>query len=339
MNNQPTRASLSSSALSPVAFTRIAETSSSYKTVGDIALRGPAPVLSAQVRNTSNLTHFAYGLVSGYIGAIAVYPIDLVKTKMQNQTAANMEYRNGFECFYKICSNNGYRTMWRGSITQLIGIGPEKAIKIWVNGFVSSQLPDDMRSKIIAGACAGASQVLVTNPIEIIKIQYQINHTESRSLLQALRDIGGVQNLYKGASMCLMRDIPFSSIYFPIYGFLKTYLTRDMGWSEKAAYFTSGMLAGIPAAFLVTPADVIKTRIQTINPPVASAAGASAGAVGALPSSRYRGAVDCAVQLVRYEGVTALYKGALWRVMKSAPQFGITLFMYEILKDFFADQP
>lgn len=40
------------------------------------------------------------------IGATAVYPIDLVKTRMQNQRAGSfigeLMYRNSFDCFKKV---------------------------------------------------------------------------------------------------------------------------------------------------------------------------------------------------------------------------------------------
>lgn len=42
------------------------------------------------------------------IGATAVYPIDLVKTRMQNQRAGSfigeLMYRNSFDCFKKVSS-------------------------------------------------------------------------------------------------------------------------------------------------------------------------------------------------------------------------------------------
>lgn len=93
---------------------------------------------------------FLTALVSGYIGAICVYPIDLIKTRMQNQGTIKV-YRNGLDCARQILINEGPRQMFRGSITQLIGVGPEKAIKIWMNKLVLQQLPDNLNSKIIAG--------------------------------------------------------------------------------------------------------------------------------------------------------------------------------------------
>lgn len=49
---------------------------------------------------------FALGSVAGATGATVVYPIDLVKTRMQNQRAGSyigeLMYRNSFDCFKKV---------------------------------------------------------------------------------------------------------------------------------------------------------------------------------------------------------------------------------------------
>jgi hypothetical protein len=43
---------------------------------------------------------FIKGIISGYVGAICVYPIDVIKTRMQNNI--NLYYKNGFDCLHKI---------------------------------------------------------------------------------------------------------------------------------------------------------------------------------------------------------------------------------------------
>lgn len=54
----------------------------------------------------------------------------------------------------------------------------EKAIKLTMNDFVRDKLSTDGRisltSEIIAGGCAGGSQVVFTNPLEIVKIRLQV---------------------------------------------------------------------------------------------------------------------------------------------------------------------
>ena len=68
--------------------------------------------------------------------------------------------------------------------------------------------------------------------------------------------------LLQGARACLLRDIPFSAIYFPAYAHLKPQFADDTGYNSPLSLLTAGAIAGMPAASLVTPADVIKTRLQ-----------------------------------------------------------------------------
>jgi solute carrier family 25 aspartate/glutamate transporter 12/13 len=85
--------------------------------------------------------------------------------------------------------------------------------------------------EILAGCTAGGSQVLFTNPLEIVKIRLQVQGelakaaaegaaAERMSAVQIVRQLG-LFGLYKGVGACLLRDIPFSGIYFPVYAHLK----------------------------------------------------------------------------------------------------------------------
>ena len=62
----------------------------------------------------------------------------------------------------------------------------------------------------------------------------------------------------------MLRDIPFSAIYFPAYAHLKKAFAKEDGYLSIEYTLLAGFLAGFPAAGLTTPADVIKTRLQVI---------------------------------------------------------------------------
>lgn len=96
------------------------------------------------------------------VGATVVYPIDLVKTRMQNQRAGSyigeVAYRNSWDCFKKVIRHEGALGLYRGLLPQLMGVAPEKAIKLTVNDFVRDKLrqPDGNIAaigEIMAGAC------------------------------------------------------------------------------------------------------------------------------------------------------------------------------------------
>ncbi|XP_026087371.1 calcium-binding mitochondrial carrier protein Aralar2 isoform X2 [Carassius auratus] len=276
---------------------------------------------------------FTLGSVAGAMGATAVYPIDLVKTRMQNQRSSGsfveeLMYKNSIDCFKKVVRYEGFFGLYRGLVPQLLGVAPEKAIKLTVNDFVRGKtMKKDgsipIPAEILAGGCAGGSQVIFTNPLEIVKIRLQVAGeitTGPRvSALSVIRDLGFF-GLYKGAKACFLRDIPFSAIYFPCYAHAKAALTDEDGRVGPGRLFLAGALAGMPAASLVTPADVIKTRLQ-----VAARAG----------QTTYNGLIDCFWKILREEGPRAFWKGAEARVFRSSPQFGVTLVTYELLQRWF----
>lgn len=128
----------------------------------------------------------------------------------------------------------------------------------------------------------------------------------------------GIVGLYKGASACLLRDVPFSAIYFPAYAHLKRDVFGESPQKRLGVLqlLTAGAIAGMPAAYLTTPCDVIKTRLQ----------------VEARKGDQvYNGLVDCAKKVYKEEGFKAFFKGGLARILRSSPQFGFTLAAYEVL--------
>ncbi|CAM1508420.1 Fc.00g052680.m01.CDS01 [Cosmosporella sp. VM-42] len=303
--------------------------------LGSIAKRSTGgAILQGVLESTFN---FALGSMAGAFGAFMVYPIDLVKTRLQNQRGAQPGqrlYKNSIDCFQKIVKNEGFRGLYAGVLPQLVGVAPEKAIKLTVNDLARKWLTDkdgniSLWKEAIAGGSAGGCQVVFTNPLEIVKIRLQIqgevaktiaaDAPPKRSAMWIVRNLGLV-GLYKGASACLLRDVPFSAIYFPTYSHLK----KDM-FGESPTHklgvlqlLTAGAIAGMPAAYLTTPCDVIKTRLQ-----VEARKG----------EATYNGLRHAAKTIYKEEGFTAFFKGGPARIFRSSPQFGFTLAAYEVLQN------
>ncbi|KAI8992444.1 mitochondrial carrier domain-containing protein [Pilobolus umbonatus] len=277
---------------------------------------------------------FTLGSIAGAVGATAVYPIDLVKTRMQNQRSkvvGELLYKNSLDCFRKVLKNEGFTGLYRGLGPQLVGVAPEKAIKLTVNDFVRSHFNKVENGEIkfwqemIAGGSAGASQVVFTNPLEIVKIRLQTQGEQAKNVVDAPRRSAiwivkhlGIVGLYKGVAACLLRDVPFSAIYFPAYAHLKKDIFKE-GPDHKlkiSELLISGAMAGMPAAYFTTPADVIKTRLQ-----VEARKG----------QTTYNGIADAARKIYAEEGFKAFFKGGPARIFRSSPQFGVTLTVYELL--------
>merc|ERR1711976_645866 len=104
-----------------------------------------------------------------------------VKTRLQNQKIGpNGErmYASMLDCFKKTYRAEGYLGMYRGSAVNILLITPEKAIKLAANDYFRHKLTTKqgtlpVHREMLAGGCAGFCQIVVTTPMELLKIQLQ----------------------------------------------------------------------------------------------------------------------------------------------------------------------
>ncbi|XP_029428300.1 mitochondrial glutamate carrier 1-like isoform X2 [Rhinatrema bivittatum] len=266
------------------------------------------------------------------------------------------------DCLVKTIRSEGYFGMYRGAAVNLTLVTPEKAVKLAANDFFRQHLSQNGKrltlcKEMLAGCGAGTCQVIITTPMEMLKIQLQdagrlasqqkvlsgihcsspgtkllatvpalsrsynvgpASRPRPVSATQIARELlvmEGIRGLYKGLGATLLRDVPFSVIYFPLFANLNKLGQNSP--EEKAPFyhsFLAGCVAGSTAAVCVNPCDVIKTRLQSLNK------GASEEA--------YRGIRDCARKIWLKEGPSAFLKGAGCRALVIAPLFGIVQVVY-----------
>ncbi|XP_055375192.1 mitochondrial glutamate carrier 1-like isoform X3 [Condylostylus longicornis] len=280
------------------------------------------------------------GGIAGIIGVSCVFPLDLVKTRLQNQQVGpNGEkmYKSMFDCFKKTYRAEGYFGMYRGSAVNILLITPEKAIKLAANDFFRHHLTTKdgklpVTRQMAAGGLAGLFQIIVTTPMELLKIQMQdagrvaaqakaegkvIPKTSATQIATQLLREKGLFGLYKGLNATMLRDVSFSVVYFPLFAFLNSLGPRKNDGSGEAVFwcsFISGCAAGSTAALVVNPFDVVKTRLQALKK--------------AKGEKEFSGILDCFYKTLRYEGPTAFFKGGLCRMIVIAPLFGIAQMVY-----------
>lgn len=295
------------------------------------------------------------GGVAGLVGVTCVFPIDLAKTRLQNQQGVQV-YKGMLDCLAKTIRSEGYFGCYRGAAVNLTLVTPEKAIKLAANDVFRQKLSKNgqlpLWGEVLAGCGAGTCQVVVTTPMEMLKIQLQdagriaaqkpvqasaettapgpaplsaerapAQRPSATGLTVKLLRTRGLAGLYRGAGATLMRDVPFSMIYFPLFANLNA-LGRERTSSHsdvqsRAPFwqsFMAGCTAGSIAAVAVTPLDVIKTRIQTLQK--------------GEGEDTYRGIVDCTRRIMKREGPSAFLKGATCRALVIAPLFGIAQGIY-----------
>jgi len=270
------------------------------------------------------------GGLAGVIGTSVAFPLDAVKSRLQNDVARR--YNGSFlKCFRTVVKEQGFGALYNGLLPNLIGVTPEKGIKLAVNESLREIFTDEnghipLYKELLAGALAGFCQVSATNPMEICKIRMQLMNDlpveQRKNLWRVVTEDLGFRGLYKGVVVTWMRDVPFSLIYFPLYANLsKRMADKETGKTSLPHVLLSAASAGAFAAGLLTPMDMVKTRYQ--------AAGAD---------KLYTGILDCFVKTFKAEGFFGMFKGAMPRMMAQAPLFGISLTAFELQKRFMTAQ-
>lgn len=290
------------------------------------------------------------GGIAGIVGVASVFPIDLAKTRLQNQRIGQEVYKSMLDCLRKVISSEGFFGMYRGSAVNLLLITPEKAIKLTGNDLFRHLLSTNnqksssnlttaghltLSREMLAGGCAGMCQIIVTTPMELLKIQCQdagrtananasvgVKHQQKPSSMKVAMELlktRGIVGLYKGISATMLRDVSFSVVYFPLFAHLSAlgHSTIQKGGDSNSIFwvnFVAGCTAAGISAVVVNPADVVKTRLQLIN-------------VGSN-ETRYDGMRHAFMDIYQKEGPAAFLKGAGCRVMYIAPLFGIAQTVY-----------
>jgi solute carrier family 25 (mitochondrial glutamate transporter), member 18/22 len=127
--------------------------------------------------------------------------------------------------------------MYKGSGVNLLLITPEKVIKLVANDAFrfllkkkDGSLP--LHRQVLAGASAGMCQIVITTPMELLKIALQdagrvaVKQDPTKPKAQPITatqvamnilKTKGIAGLFHGGTSTLARDVFFSSLYFPLF--------------------------------------------------------------------------------------------------------------------------
>lgn len=177
------------------------------------------------------IIHFGVGAVAGGVGAVAAYPFDYIKSQLQTQQGKETWGSDGIQAFKDTLQTQGPLRLYKGVGVQVMGVAPEKGIKLGVNDVLASMFQSQMGffplwGQILSGSVAGACQIVASSPLEVLKVGLQ---TSDRSLAEVWTEVGGFGGLFRGSGACMARDIVFTAICFPLY----TYLVQELHMPSK----------------------------------------------------------------------------------------------------------
>jgi solute carrier family 25 S-adenosylmethionine transporter 26 len=165
--------------------------------------------------------------------------------------------------------------------------------------------------EVVCGAFGALGASVIRVPQEVLKQRVQADiYPNAISGLQQIMKSEGVSGLYKGYFATISRDVPWNALSFMFFAQAKDTWKKVTGRAPNAEEnLALGAAAGMTAAVIMTPVDVVKTRLMT--------GGAAGGIVGTFTG------------ILEKEGPAVLMKGVVPRCMFLAPLAGLTLSFYE----------
>lgn len=300
------------------------------------------------VATMNNQHHAMAASVGAMITTTIVTPLDVVKVRLQAQLLLNTPKLKG-RCnlipnhctrFYtassirshqnttwsllrNIAKYEGIVSLWRGFVPSIVVTVPtsalyltsyEKLSCIGKDYFPTSMVP------VVAGAVSRVLTASVVSPLEVLRTKTQATQAiGSLKVAERIFKREGLRGYYRGYMATLARDVPFSAIYWSLYEPIK----RQHIWSRPSNVpyneFIAGALAGIVAAIVTTPFDVVKTMQQ-------------------VHINKKSPANQILVDLIRKKGAGALFTGVQARVVRIAPACAIMISTYEFGKNYLVHQ-
>ncbi|KAF2152285.1 mitochondrial carrier [Myriangium duriaei CBS 260.36] len=210
------------------------------------------------------------GGIAGTTVDTSLFPLDTLKTRLQSS--------EGF------IRSGGFRGVYKGLGSAVVGSAPGAALFfVTYDGIKRSLANSSSQSKaydagvhMLAASAGEVAACAVRVPTEVVKQRAQAGqHASSLEALTSilrLRQTAGFgvmwRELYRGWSITVMREVPFTVIQFPLWEAMKRWSVsgpHGLEGTQQASATASavfGSVSGAIAAALTTPLDVLKTRMM-----------------------------------------------------------------------------
>merc|ERR1712198_496756 len=275
--------------------------------------------------------NFALSGAAAVISKTAAAPIERVKLLVQNQDEMIKQgkltepYKGVIDCTTRTFQNEGLVPFWRGNLANCIRYFPTQALnfafKDQIKALFKAKKDEGYAMKfaknIASGGAAGALSLCFVYSLDYARTRLA-NDTKSskkgggerqfNGMIDVYRKTiasDGIQGLYRGFVISCVGIIVYRGCYFGFYDTLKPIVLGD-----DASLFLSfclGYGVTVTAGLISYPIDTIRRRMMMT----------SGQAV------KYKGSIDCTVQILKNEGFMSMMKGAGANILRGVAGAGV----------------
>ncbi|KAL0783802.1 hypothetical protein Bca101_000047 [Brassica carinata] len=264
------------------------------------------------------------GSLGGVVEACCLQPIDVIKTRLQLDRGG--AYKGIAHCGSTVVRTEGVRALWKGLTPFATHLTLKYTLRMGSNAMFQTVFKDSETGKVsnhgrlLSGFGAGVLEALaIVTPFEVVKIRLQQQKGLSPELFKYKGPIHcartivreeSLLGLWSGAAPTVMRNGTNQAVMFTAKNSFDVLLWNKHEGDGQALQpwqsMISGFLAGTAGPFCTGPFDVVKTRLMA----------QTRDGEGGL---KYRGMVHAIRTIYAEEGLVALWRGLLPRLMRIPP--------------------
>jgi solute carrier family 25 (adenine nucleotide translocator) protein 4/5/6/31 len=275
------------------------------------------------------LIDFCAGGVAGAVAKTATAPIERVKLLIQTQDANPKiisgevpRYTGIVNCFTRVSSEQGFSAFWRGNTVNVIRYFPTQAFNFAFKDTIKALFPKYnsktefwkfFAANMASGGLAGAGSLTIVYPLDYARTRLASDVGSGNPQFSGLGDClmktinsGGFFSMYAGFGVSVVGIVAYRGPYFGVFDTLKALnpYKKDKGIIGLASKFAIAQFTAIIAGFISYPFDTVRRRLQM---------------QAEKPKDQwlYSGTLDCALKIVKDEGIGAMFKGFAANVLRT----------------------
>ncbi|SPO30795.1 related to YMC1 - putative mitochondrial inner membrane transporter [Ustilago trichophora] len=286
------------------------------------------------------------GSLAGAAQVMVGQPLDTVKVR--SQISAPGVYRGPMDVLMQTVRGEGVLALYKGMASPLLGIAAQNALLF--TAFQTSKRLISPNSQQLsttqiaaAGAIAGGINSILSAPVELFKIRMQAQITSSSSSATTSKKLSAVarevystyglrNGVMRGFWVTVFREIPAYAGFYTGFELAKSTMRSALSSSSTNdgttlpvwALMISGSCGGILNWLACYPLDVLKSRIQLSDTPLAR------GFSGPLV---FKYISQEAQKIYKTEGTRAFFVGLSPTLLRAIPAAAATFTTFELVKD------
>jgi len=272
--------------------------------------------------------NFMLAGVAAGVSKTAAAPIERIKLLVQNQDEMikqgrlDRPYTGVLDCLKRVLATEGIQPLWRGNLANVLRYFPTQALNFAFKDSIKAifATPKDasqqrkFATNIASGGAAGTMSLLFVYSLDYCRTRLA-NDAKGKGgerQFNGLIDVyvktlksDGIVGLYRGFVISAVGIFIYRGMYFGLFDTLKPILIGKDG--NVFASFLLGWAVTVTAGLMSYPIDTIRRRMMMT----------SGGAV------KYKGSIDCAVQIMKNEGFMSMMKGAGANILRGIAGAGV----------------